>query len=138
MYTNLMIDFVIGLIPVLGDFADAIFKCNTRNNILLEKFLRERGLKNPVAPPPVVPKQSTMRRWLGPGPNAPGSHPAEPATAHPATAIVDHPKVTTGTTKPDLPAQHAATGKTRIVSDHEGNDRDLEAQDEDIIHYSRK
>src|SRR5271163_74370 len=58
MYTNVMIDFGIGMIPVVGDFADAWFKCNTRNNILLERYLREKGQKHPVAPPSGKPQQS--------------------------------------------------------------------------------
>ncbi|KIW64335.1 hypothetical protein PV04_09278 [Phialophora macrospora] len=45
MQMNVMIDFVIGLIPFVGDLADAAYKCNTRNVILLEKELRARGHK---------------------------------------------------------------------------------------------
>ena len=41
--TNIIIDFFIGLIPFAGDLADALYKCNTRNAVLLEKYLRERG-----------------------------------------------------------------------------------------------
>jgi Domain of unknown function (DUF4112) len=43
MILNVILDFVIGLVPVLGDLADAMYKCNTRNAILLEEFLRKRG-----------------------------------------------------------------------------------------------
>jgi hypothetical protein len=43
MELNLIIDLVIGLIPFLGDIADAMYKCNTRNAVLLEKELRRRG-----------------------------------------------------------------------------------------------
>ncbi|PGH19417.1 hypothetical protein AJ80_03917 [Polytolypa hystricis UAMH7299] len=46
MLFNVAIDFFIGLIPIVGDLADAIYKCNTRNAVLLEKFLKERGEKN--------------------------------------------------------------------------------------------
>ena len=45
MQMNMVIDFVIGLIPFIGDIADAAYKCNTRNVILLEQELRERGKK---------------------------------------------------------------------------------------------
>src|SRR5215475_1525635 len=67
MYTNLAIDFGIGLIPVLGDIADAWFKCNTRNNMLLERYLRERGQKFPVPPTTTPPKQSgfTLKKLFG-------------------------------------------------------------------------
>lgn len=46
MQFNIVIDFVIGLIPFLGDVADALYKCNTRNAVLLEKHLRKQGSKN--------------------------------------------------------------------------------------------
>ncbi len=45
MVLNMAIDFGIGLVPFIGDIADAVYKCNTRNVILLEKVLRERGAK---------------------------------------------------------------------------------------------
>lgn len=43
MRMNLANDFIIGLVPLIGDFADAIYKCNTRNALLLEGELRKRG-----------------------------------------------------------------------------------------------
>jgi len=46
MYMNAIIDFGIGFIPFIGDIADALYKCNTRNAVLLEKELRKRGQKN--------------------------------------------------------------------------------------------
>jgi len=45
MVLNMAIDFGIGLIPFIGDIADAVYKCNTKNVILLERVLRERGAK---------------------------------------------------------------------------------------------
>lgn len=45
MKINMAIDFAIGLVPFIGDIADAAYKCNTRNVVLLEKELRERGRK---------------------------------------------------------------------------------------------
>lgn len=45
MQMNIIIDFVIGLVPFLGDLVDAAFKCNTRNAVLLEEELRARGKK---------------------------------------------------------------------------------------------
>ena len=153
MYTNLAIDFGVGLIPVLGDFADAWFKCNTRNNLLLERFLRERGAKNP-APPPPPPKQSTVRRWFGPGPSAPGSHPeqpVQPATATgpgqgtagtsgtPATKITAPVAPVRDNTGPKLSGRGAGTdGGKGIVAARE---RDLEAQlhgGQDAIRYTRE
>lgn len=43
MQLNMAIDFAIGLVPFLGDIADAIYKCNTKNVVLLEAELRKRG-----------------------------------------------------------------------------------------------
>ena len=43
MMFNLLIDFIIGLVPFLGDLADAVYKCNTRNAVILEKHLRQKG-----------------------------------------------------------------------------------------------
>lgn len=45
MMINVIIDFVIGLVPFIGDLADAVYKCNTRNAVILEKHLRQRGAK---------------------------------------------------------------------------------------------
>lgn len=39
MYFNLMLDFAIGLVPFIGDLADAAYKCNSRNVRLLEERL---------------------------------------------------------------------------------------------------
>ena len=131
MYTNLAIDFGIGLVPVIGDFADAWFKCNTRNNILLERFLRERGAKHPA--PPAPPKQSTTRTWFGQGPSAPGNQAVleSQGDAPPVPASV-----------PDLPARKGFNVFGSKAAAHGGNhgvDRDLEAQPRgEEIHYSRE
>jgi len=47
MLSNLAIDLGIGMVPILGDLADAHFKCNSRNVRLLEKLLDSRH-KDPV------------------------------------------------------------------------------------------
>ena len=135
MYTNLMIDFGIGLIPVLGDFADVWFKCNTRNNILLERFLLERASKNPVPPPPAR-KQSAMQRLFGVGKNTSGSHPdvqLQP-TAH-ATSDASAETVS----PPDVPAGNGGAAKsgTKAGGSSERNE-DLEAQFEEAVHYRRE
>jgi len=46
MVLNITLDFLIGLVPFLGDLADAAYKCNTRNAIVLENYLRQRGQEN--------------------------------------------------------------------------------------------
>lgn len=43
MIINIIVDFGIGLVPILGDLADAFYRCNTLNVILLERHLRKTG-----------------------------------------------------------------------------------------------
>jgi len=43
MMFNIVLDFGIGLVPFLGDIADALFRANTRNAVELEKYLRQKG-----------------------------------------------------------------------------------------------
>jgi len=51
MLINIAIDFVVGLVPFIGDIADAAFKANTKNVRLLERVLDKRykpsGAKDP-------------------------------------------------------------------------------------------
>ena len=42
MMMNIIVDFFIGLVPLLGDIADTFFRANTRNAVALEKMLEER------------------------------------------------------------------------------------------------
>lgn len=55
MMFNVAMDFGIGLIPLVGDFINILYKCNSRNFILLEKHLVEKyskqapGLHAPVS-----------------------------------------------------------------------------------------
>ncbi|KAL7939961.1 hypothetical protein V8C42DRAFT_339030, partial [Trichoderma barbatum] len=43
MLINIFIDFVVGLVPIFEDLADAGFRANTRNALLLEEHLRQEG-----------------------------------------------------------------------------------------------
>lgn len=66
MKRNIAADFGIGLIPVVGDFINVLYKCNLRNFVLLEQYLVEkysgdtkhqvkeptRAAKVPPTPPP--------------------------------------------------------------------------------------
>lgn len=45
MMANVVFDGAIGLVPFFGDIADTIFKCNTRNAVLLENLLTKRARK---------------------------------------------------------------------------------------------
>lgn len=61
MLFNIAFDFVIGLVPFVGDLIDAGFKANSRNALLLEKHLREKGkqqLKQSGLPIPAVDPSS--------------------------------------------------------------------------------
>jgi Domain of unknown function (DUF4112) len=155
MYTNMAVDFGIGLVPVIGDIADAWFKCNTRNNVLLERFLREKGQKHPASPSP--PKQSGLRRWFGSGADDPAKqHPPHetPAESHAVATVpvtTTHPSSypdthatgaigATGTVsaKPPLPDRTASAVKAGMARSG-GHDYDLEAQhDSSGIHYRRE
>lgn len=43
MMFNIALDFGLGLIPLLGDVADAVFRANTRNAWLLEMYLTKKA-----------------------------------------------------------------------------------------------
>jgi hypothetical protein len=78
MLLNIIIDLAIGFVPLVGDLADAIYKCNTRNAILLEKHLRDkaantldrldrRDAPGPSRPPAARPARdnSNVSPWFG-------------------------------------------------------------------------
>ncbi|KAI1861372.1 uncharacterized protein JN550_010902 [Neoarthrinium moseri] len=46
MYFWVLIDLIVGFVPFLGDVGDAILKANSRNSVLLEEHLRQKGKKN--------------------------------------------------------------------------------------------
>ena len=92
MILNVILDFVVGLVPFLGDLADAVYKCNTRNAILLEEFLRKRGqlaIKRQGAQnvvDPSLPETYDMNEEITPPPHdsardARAREPARPAKA---------------------------------------------------------
>lgn len=49
MLMNVAIDLVIGVVPVVGDVADAFWKSNTKNFALLERHAGSRGPSRPTA-----------------------------------------------------------------------------------------
>jgi hypothetical protein len=63
MMFNIALDFGIGLVPFLGDVADALFRCNTRNAVALESHLRDKASKKrrtqglPPAVDPSLPEE---------------------------------------------------------------------------------
>jgi Domain of unknown function (DUF4112) len=145
MYTNMAIDFGIGLIPVVGDMADAWFKCNTRNNIILEKYLREKGKKHPVAPLEQKPKQSGLRRWFGGGQTA-AAHETDHVSTTAPVPTMEHEQATVHTggasaIQPELPPRNSARNVNAFNTRGQTHMRqDLEAQIPDnsnAIHYTR-
>jgi hypothetical protein len=42
---NIILDFAVGLVLFLGDITDTLFRANTRNTIVLEKYLRQKNTK---------------------------------------------------------------------------------------------
>src|SRR5579862_3206759 len=125
MYANVAFDFGIGLVPILGDVADAIFKANSRNYSLLYDYLLKKGQEHPVEPPPPS-KQTFLRRWFGSGPQA-GTPANEPAAVR--SADVPVPNTSTDVVQPSA----VKVGPDR---NNKSMQRDLEAQQE--YHYSRQ
>lgn len=78
MLLNIALDFGIGLVPFLGDIADALFRCNTRNAAILESYLREKGKKN-------------LRQSGAPIPAVDPSDPAEFDREHPPEYTAHEP-----------------------------------------------
>jgi hypothetical protein len=83
MHANIAVDFGIGLVPVFGStLGSAIYKCNVRNTVLLEKHLRQRAEANLRVNEPQITTQeeSTIKRWIH---SVAGNHHPEGST-HPA------------------------------------------------------
>lgn len=51
MSANLIVDFAIGLIPIVGAVGDMIYKANTRNLRLLEKYIETHHPADPGTQP---------------------------------------------------------------------------------------
>jgi Domain of unknown function (DUF4112) len=43
MYSNIILDFVVGLLPLFGDLVDAAFHANIRNATELKRHLEQKG-----------------------------------------------------------------------------------------------
>lgn len=46
MLINVLFDFIVGLVPILGDFADVHWKANTRNTTLMRNYLLRSKRRN--------------------------------------------------------------------------------------------
>ncbi|KAM4055368.1 PH domain-containing protein [Hirsutella rhossiliensis] len=94
MIFNIALDFGIGLVPFLGDLADAAFKANSRNALLLEQHLREKGKKElrksgqpiPAIDPSSPEEFDRMRQESPPGyqTNPPSRHGTTVAAPRPS------------------------------------------------------
>lgn len=62
MMANVAFDFTIGLVPIVGDIVNLMYKANSRNALLLEKYLSEKAKKRSKgrADPPI--QQQQMRK----------------------------------------------------------------------------
>lgn len=70
MMMNVTFDFIIGLIPLVGDFINIIYKCNLRNFVLLEKYLVEKySEQTPHLPNKPVNNSKHMMRPIPDRPN---------------------------------------------------------------------
>lgn len=93
MLFNIILDFGIGLVPFLGDVADALFKANTRNAVILEKYLRKKGaaaLKAEGKPAPAIDPSDPVEfdkhiAALGPPPGYTESAHSQEGASHEAT-----------------------------------------------------
>jgi hypothetical protein len=105
MYFNIALDFGIGLVPFLGDIADAVFRANTRNAVELERHLRAKGAKalkaRGHAAPHVDPSDPDVydrqvREELGPPPQYTSSdasrQPARNEVGHTAPLTEERPR----------------------------------------------
>ncbi|EGW34964.1 uncharacterized protein SPAPADRAFT_145671 [Spathaspora passalidarum NRRL Y-27907] len=86
MMANVMMDFGIGLIPFVGDFINILYKCNSRNFILLEKHLVKKyshGQTVHVTSQPATTSNEKSKKPKEPEPNT------KTAAAATATATAD-------------------------------------------------
>jgi Domain of unknown function (DUF4112) len=61
MLSNLGVDFVVGLVPLVGDLFDIGFKANRRNAHLLRRHFAERLAGEPAAPAAEISRAPARR-----------------------------------------------------------------------------
>ncbi|OJD17891.1 hypothetical protein AJ78_02063 [Emergomyces pasteurianus Ep9510] len=111
MLFNIVIDFFIGLIPFIGDLADAVYKCNTRNAVLLEQLLKKRGEENlkrtdlPLHEPAPIDENHGRR----PTTEGPGRRPSPPRNDSPVRP--QPARVHTGNSSSGNPAPSAGRNR---------------------------
>ena len=130
MLINIIFDFIIGIIPFLGDVADAMFRANTKNAVLLEEHLRSKGAKNlretgqpiPRVDPSDADYYDRVERGEIPRSNPPSR---EPSTTRPSDRMPDAP----------VPTHTRQSGGW--FSRSKGRPRDIETAEADPPHPSQ-
>lgn len=84
MISNIMFDFAIGLIPIVGDIIDAVYRANTRNAWLLHVYLMAKAdaVRNgKVSDPETGETIHLLRNGTGDGVLQPSTRPAQSTSA---------------------------------------------------------
>jgi hypothetical protein len=119
MVTNIVIDFAIGFVPILGDLADAFYRANTRNAWLLDAYLTEKAaLQNPTLtvvgekphlggrqPTRGVDRDRDVEQGLDPMGGV-GQGPMTPAVLPPARTPAPRANVAPGPQRPGPPGRN--------------------------------
>lgn len=91
MMTNIMLDFGIGFIPLLGDVGDMFFRANTRNAWLLDTYLSEKAkairegqVRDPDSGSPHRVPVTALNQDITPGRQPQTTQPQGPAKPAPA------------------------------------------------------
>ncbi|KAK4106898.1 hypothetical protein N658DRAFT_414359 [Parathielavia hyrcaniae] len=111
MFTNIMLDFAIGFVPLLGDLADAWFRANTRNAWLLDAYLTAKAeaiQKKVIVDPDTGKSVPVPRELLG----TPTTEDVEQGVRHPQMA--ESARATPAAVPPArtlAPKTHSAPGR---------------------------
>ncbi|KAI1313575.1 hypothetical protein F5Y03DRAFT_337045 [Xylaria venustula] len=113
MYFWLFVDLIIGLVPFVGDLADAVVLANTRNAAALEAHLRKKGKKNLRASgqpiPTSDPSDPAEFDRLHANTESPGaSRPSRANKEHANKPSGQHAPQTSGVTSAQPPLSQAA------------------------------
>lgn len=79
MYFNIVLDFAVGLVPFVGDIADAIFRANTRNAWILEEYLTMKAEEEHKRGKKIQSSDPADGDTSGPGPRT-APHPSKQST----------------------------------------------------------
>lgn len=124
MYVLVIIDFIAGLVPFVGDIADAVILANTRNAVALEDYLRKKGKKNlrssklPV--PDVDPSDpAEFDRFNSETPDRATSRATRQTETHASQSRTDHRAQESGVA-PAMPPRPSQPTQARVHDDRRG------------------